>query len=68
MSSQSDITSVQSMAEASKTIQQEISKAIIGQHDIIEQLLISCFHADIVFWLVYRGLQKHCSFEHCPNH
>lgn len=43
MSSQSDIASVQSMAEASKTIQQEISKAIIGQHDIIEQLLISLF-------------------------
>lgn len=58
MSSQSDIASVQSMAEASKTIQQEISKAIIGQHDIIEQLLISLFSRGHCLLVGVPGLAK----------
>jgi len=58
MSNQSDIASVQSMAEASKTIQKEISKAIIGQHDIIEQLLISLFSRGHCLLVGVPGLAK----------
>ena len=46
------------MAEASKTIQQEISKAIIGQQDIIEQLLISLFSRGHCLLVGVPGLAK----------
>jgi len=46
------------MAEASRTIQQEISKAIIGQQDIIEQLLISLFSRGHCLLVGVPGLAK----------
>ena len=58
MNTQSDIASVQTMAEASRTIQQEISKAIIGQQDIIEQLLISLFSRGHCLLVGVPGLAK----------
>ena len=58
MDTQSDIASVHTMAEASRTIQQEISKAIIGQQDIIEQLLISLFSRGHCLLVGVPGLAK----------
>ncbi len=58
MNNQSDIASVHTMAEASRTIQKEISKVIIGQQDIIEQLLISLFSRGHCLLVGVPGLAK----------
>lgn len=54
----SDAEAVRSLAEASASIRKEIGKAIIGQHDIIDQLLISLFSRGHCLLVGVPGLAK----------
>ena len=54
----SDAEAVRSLAEASASIRKEIGKAIIGQHDIVDQLLISLFSRGHCLLVGVPGLAK----------
>jgi MoxR-like ATPase len=53
-----DLKKVELLAEAIKNVKHEISKVIIGQHDIIENLLISLFAKGHVLLIGVPGLAK----------
>ena len=54
----SDAEAVRSLAEASASIRKEIGKSIIGQHDIVDQLLISLFSRGHCLLVGVPGLAK----------
>jgi MoxR-like ATPase len=56
--SSGDINEIQNLAEAIKKVKNEIAKVIIGQDDIIEQLLISLFARGHVLLIGVPGLAK----------
>ncbi len=53
-----DTEGIAELADSIKTIKSEISKVIIGQHDIVEQLLISIFARGHVLLIGVPGLAK----------
>ena len=53
-----DLESAERLAAAAKSLREEISKAIVGQHDVIEQLMISLFSNTHCFMVGVPGLAK----------
>lgn len=53
-----DLKKIELLADAIKNVKAEISKVIIGQHDIIENLLISLFAKGHVLLIGVPGLAK----------
>jgi MoxR-like ATPase len=57
----SDLTAVENLNAAYEKIKAEIGKVIIGQEQVIEQLLISlCCRRGTAFWSASRGWPRRC--------
>ncbi len=54
----SDVKAIESLAQHSKEIRHEISKVIVGQQDVVEQLLISLFARGHCLLVGVPGLAK----------
>ncbi len=57
-SNQNDTQNIQQLAEAMKTVRNEIAKVIIGQNDIVEQLIVSLFAKGHTLLIGVPGLAK----------
>ncbi|PHS11630.1 MAG: AAA family ATPase [Blastopirellula sp.] len=58
MLEEKDLESVKKISEASHQIKRELSKVIVGQHDVVEQLLISMFAGGHCLLVGVPGLAK----------
>ncbi|HEY3393464.1 MAG TPA: AAA family ATPase [Lacipirellulaceae bacterium] len=58
MAETDDLQSVQRLSEAYRSIADEVSKRIVGQHDVIEQLLIALFARGHCLLVGVPGLAK----------
>lgn len=57
------VEAVDFFQESFEKIRKEVGKIIVGQKEILDQLLICLFSGDIVFLLVFRALPKRFLFE-----
>ena len=56
--SSSDVTAISQLVEKSKQLKTELSKVIIGQHEVIDQILISVFSGGHTLLVGVPGLAK----------
>ncbi len=55
-----ELASVQKLQDAYAALKGELGKVIVGQSEVMEELLIALFAGGIVCWWACRGWRRRC--------